>query len=890
MEHPKPVIQKESKLSGVWLLPVIALVLATWLLYKGYRDSGIPIKVFFPDAHGIIANKTKVKFRGMEVGRVSKLSLLNDGSGVYVHVEMAKETAPYLTDALKFWLVKPRAGVGGISGLETLVSGAYIQVDAPFQPTGKEARLFDGLLSPPATEIPEVFVTHRLVSDAAKSISPGVGVYYRKLLVGEVHDVRLDEDLQGVEIIFALEPQYKDLVKEDSRFWNVSGVRANMGMDGILVETDSVTSMVLGGIAFNSPKSSAVANENSVFPLYESLEMARTAIEVDLTIPATEQVRVGTKIFFHEYEAGKITQLNWSKNFKTLVGKARLNQQVEPLLRKGTKFWIQKAAVDLSSIDLSKLIQGTTIQIKPGQGEYTNRFQVATMPPEIQFEGPDLDLFLITKERQGLNVGTPIVYRGQTIGKVESIRFETKARQFKIHVVVEESYQELISDASIFYNMSSVKLKVDFDGIAASIPQPKQILTGAIGLYSNSNGEQKTGKPVKDGHTYSLFEDYDAATSVYPETSFQIHLNSASFASPTVGAPLLYHQFQVGKVKKVSLKKDASGTEIQVIVFPEYQQLLKTSSTFWLASGVDVEASLKGLKISTGSIKSVLVGGIAFETPSHGKFLKKPKTSFTLFESKDKAMAKVPQFQLTLKRNSSLSNGASVQYRGQKIGEVIDSTWTPDFQSRILSVWVEPSYLKKVARSNTQFILMRPEISLRGVQNPGALITGDFLSVEVGKGAEKFFFDVIDDPRDIRPEANAFWITLVADDLGSLKVGSPLLYRKIRIGEVKSYYLAPTANHVEIIVNVELRYRSLVKDTSKFWNASGLRVEASLFNGLKIDSESVETIVGGGIAIATPEEGNVVQAGHEYSLYKIKSDSWDNWRPHLKEKHALSTE
>lgn len=217
-DYPQPNIRTSSVAYTVWILPLLALVLAFWLIYKNVVDAGIHISVTFPDATGIVANKTPVKFRGMEVGRVKNLTVLEDGSGVIAQIEMDKVTIPYLTDKLHFWLVKPNVGFGGISGLDTLFSGAYIQTDGDeIAKQGNITRYFKALIGAPPVEVPKGLKVFKLVTTNAAGVNPGSLIYHRNIQVGTVHAVQLSDDHQSVEVTITLEPKYRGLVKTSSR-------------------------------------------------------------------------------------------------------------------------------------------------------------------------------------------------------------------------------------------------------------------------------------------------------------------------------------------------------------------------------------------------------------------------------------------------------------------------------------------------------------------------------------------------------------------------------------------------------------------------------------------------------------------------------------------------
>ncbi len=265
------MVRKSKKISIVWIIPIVALVLGAWLLYRHKSDEGPLIEVTFDDASGLEVGKTKVKFREVELGDVADIRLSPDVSSVIVSVRMSKDTLPYLNDSAKFWVVKPRVGAGAITGLSTLVSGAYIALDA--QAGGSGERQFVGLDAPPPRSQSASGTKVVLETDRTFSLTKGSPVYYRQLDVGEIDSVELEEDFSTVRIEAFVEAPYDELIHAGTQFWNVSGLTAELDTEGISLQVQSLESLILGGIAFDSPPlgaaDSAVGTDH-VFMLFEN--------------------------------------------------------------------------------------------------------------------------------------------------------------------------------------------------------------------------------------------------------------------------------------------------------------------------------------------------------------------------------------------------------------------------------------------------------------------------------------------------------------------------------------------------------------------------------------------------------------------------------------------
>ena len=274
--------QKRS-ISIVWLVPLVAVVIGGWLVYKAISEKGPTVTITFKSADGLEAGKTKIKYKDVEVGRVNSIVLSQDLSHVIVKAEFVKGSKNYLSQNTRFWVVRARVAAGGISGLGTLFSGAYIGID-PGKP-GTPKTHFQGLEVPPVvtTDLPGSHFVLRAPS--LGSLNVGAPIFFRRIEVGQVVSYQLDEDGQAVTVkVFVHDPHHK-LVFKNTRFWNASGLDVSIGADGIRVDTESFVTLMIGGIAFDTPSNmepgedtpanmepGEPAGENDVFDLYQNRE------------------------------------------------------------------------------------------------------------------------------------------------------------------------------------------------------------------------------------------------------------------------------------------------------------------------------------------------------------------------------------------------------------------------------------------------------------------------------------------------------------------------------------------------------------------------------------------------------------------------------------------
>jgi paraquat-inducible protein B len=276
---PRRAALRRRRFSFVWAIPIIAAVIAGYLGYRTIIEQGPVLTLSFDTAEGLAAGQTQVKYKAVAVGTVDSIDLSSDNSHVIVKVRMNNVGRRFLTSHARFWVVRPRFTPGDLSGLDTLVSGAFIAVD-PGLPGGREQRDFIGLEEPPGVRSNEPGHTYILKADSIGSLDTGSPVFYRDVQVGEVLGYDLGNGLGPVTVNIFVKAPFDNLVKAQSHFWNASGITAELSGGGFHLEFQSLQAIVSGAVAFDIPpgvETSPPTPDGSAFYLYKSEDAANAA-------------------------------------------------------------------------------------------------------------------------------------------------------------------------------------------------------------------------------------------------------------------------------------------------------------------------------------------------------------------------------------------------------------------------------------------------------------------------------------------------------------------------------------------------------------------------------------------------------------------------------------
>jgi len=500
------VVQRRGP-SIVWLIPAIALVIGGIIWWQTTANQGPVITILLADGGGIEAAKTKVRYRGLEAGEVIEVGI-RDIDTVQVKAQLGPGAWPYMTSEAKFWVEKPRVGAGGISGLDTLVSGSYITMELPpldeqGMPRGEPTREFVALEKPPLSAKYPNGVRIGLQADGLRGLSEGSDLRYRDIRVGEVERYDLNPDGQGVRLWALISEDYRDLVRPSTEFWNSTGVELEVKPSGVKLQAESLASMLGGAIEFSTPPEAYIerpVGDGAIFQLHPNQAAAVNALEQGVGLRVWVEARQvgslaeGSAVYYRDVEIGTVGAPTLAEDARSVRFPIQIDERYRPLVRSNSRFWSRTGfqfeagwqGVEVALGSVGTILAGGVVLATPdGLGEEAEEdavFELHEKPapswlawsPKITIREVDPDaqlprvistrpasysgmrIVLVAPAQGSLATGAPVHYRGRVVGEVGDVRFTRDARGVEADVWIESRYATLVRSNTRFWNASGV--------------------------------------------------------------------------------------------------------------------------------------------------------------------------------------------------------------------------------------------------------------------------------------------------------------------------------------------------------------------------------------------------------------------------------------------------
>jgi paraquat-inducible protein B len=318
-EIPEAVVAPKRRRAPqlVWIIPIVAALIGGWLAAKTILERGPTITISFKTGEGLEAGKTQIKYKDVDIGLVKSVALAKDRTGVVATAELSKEAEAFLAEDTRFWVVRPRVSGGSVTGLGTLLGGSYIGVDVGT--SEKRRREFTGLDEPPVVTLDIPGRQFVLRAEDLGSLDVGAPIYFRRVQAGQVVAFELGREGKGVTLKIFVYAPYDQYVTANTRFWHASGIDFSLDATGLKVDTQSMISILVGGIEFQTPPDSELApaaEKDTVFNLFANRTLALKhpdLISDTYVVVFRDSVRglsVGAPVDFRGIIIGEVTAIN----------------------------------------------------------------------------------------------------------------------------------------------------------------------------------------------------------------------------------------------------------------------------------------------------------------------------------------------------------------------------------------------------------------------------------------------------------------------------------------------------------------------------------------------------------------------------------------------------
>ena len=854
-------VKNKRRISPFWLLPFIALLIAGWLVYTNYQESGNSVTIDFQSAAGIVAGRTPVRYQGVEVGTVQSISLSKDLRSIVVEASIKSDLEDSLREGTQFWLVTPKASLAGVSGLDALVGGNYIGM---MPGRGKPQTHFTALDTQPKYRLNTGELMIHLQADDLGSLNTGSLVYYRKIPVGKVYDYTISPGNKGVIIDVLIDRRFANLVKDNTRFWNVSGFKGDFSLSGASVQMESLAALVNGAIAFDSPLDGKQAKADQNYTLYPDLARSQRGVNITLDLPDGNSLSEGrTPLMYQGLQVGTLTRLALQQDSK-VTGELTIDPSVVDLMRSGTRIEMRSPKISLNDAKLSQLLTGNTLELVPGDGEPQQHFTVLDSSKTLLQQPGVVTVTLNAPQSYGIDVGQPLIVHGIKIGQILTRTLTDSGVTFT--AAIEPQHRSLLHKDSKFVVNSRVDVKFGLDGVQVLGASAQEWLDGGVRLIPGGKGEPDAQYPL-----YSNAEK--AAEGIVGNNPLPtLTLTAASLPDVQAGSVVLYRKFQVGEI--VNVRPKANEFDVEVYISPEYRKLLTSESIFWAEGGAKVQLNGSGLTVQASPLNRALKGAISFDNLQGVTLDKGAKR--VLYASETAARAVGSQITLRTYDASKLSPGMPIRYLGIDIGQLESLKLAPERNEVLAKAVLYPEYVKTFARLGSRFAIVSPEISAAGVNNLDSLLQ-PYISVEPGHGGSMRTFELQEASITDSRYLDGLSVILDAAETGSLQIGTPILFRGIEVGTVTGFYLGAMSDRVHVSLRVSKKYQHLVRNNSVFWLASGYNLQFGLTGGV-IKSGTFQQFIRGGIAFATPPSIPLAPKATPNKHFLLNAEEPKDWR------------
>lgn len=703
-------------------------------------------------------------------------------------------------------------------------------------------------------------------------------VMHEGIVAGVVKELKLKPAQGGVEARVDMDRSLEALLRSGTRFWLVKPEISLSGVTGL--ET-----IVTGNyIAARFSDEGAPARHFTALEKPPALDDSVPGLRLKLLAKDLGSVYVGAPVLYKKILVGEVLEYTLDAARDRVVLDVHIRAPYDSLVTKKTRFWNASGLQVQAGLDGLDVRMESLVSLVKGGIAFDAAAETdtdAATGAEAARNGDEFHLYRdFDSAKRGVRVmvrfdsnagiaprGAKVLYKGFEAGEVKSLRLSPDHQFVEARLVLSPEMEEHLNTGTRFW---LVKPEISLAGVS-----------GLDTLFKGNYIEMDVGEGAP-ARTFDALKKPPLLDEGRP--GLRLRLRTAELGSLSRGSPVLYRRIPVGSVQGFRLTPRQDAVWVDLLIEPEYARLVNRNTRFWNASGMSVSGNLSKVTFRTESLAAILQGGVGFFNPPPGNGV--PATQgaeFSLYPDYEAAQEQGIPITISMAAADGIEAGTAIRFQGLPVGTVKAVTLKPDLSGVVVEALLHMQP-ERFARDGSVFWLVQPRLGITGATHLETLVKGRHFEVQPGTGAPRTQFAGRLDPPLKTGERDGLNLVLLAPRLGSIKEGLAVYYREVPVGKVTGYRLGDTAENVQVFVNIEPRFSTLVRQGSRFWNASGVSIDVGLFKGAKIKTESLESILAGGIAFATPDNGlNLPRArsGEVFSLNGELKEEWLAWKPRI---------
>ncbi|WP_185968095.1 PqiB family protein [Thalassotalea sp. PS06] len=662
-------------------------------------------------------------------------------------------------------------------------------------------------------------------------------VIFEGVELGVVEDFTYNQAQGGLTASVNFDPRLEPYLLSGMEFWLV---KPKISLSGIS-NLDRLLSGPYVSFRLGSGEPTRVFNVKSQPP---PLSFEEPGLHLQLQTENIDSLGVGTPIFYRNMRVGSVQENALNPDKQSFSVHIFILPEYEYLVNETTRFF-KLGGIDVQAkLPQIRIEAGTlTNMFVGGIGFVTDTFLTSgTLVDGHKFNLADNEAESRFSQRLQLSFPglidiypdfTLLKYQSLEIGKVNDVELNEELNEMQISVVYDPKFKTLFREHS--------QIRMVTAGLSAK--QLNAMVSGSFLEVLPGHGEYRNQFEIlaKGGNFGARLP------------GLQLRLTNSHSHGLKPGAPVIFKDLTIGQVEAVNLKESGRYFEFIVTIQPEYHPLVFNNSEFYLASGLNVEASLSGVSVSSPNLERLVNGGISLVNPMNTQQVQTQELSeYPLLESVRHSQYQGPVIEVLFNEVVDIKAGAPLIYQGHEVGVVTQVILADELTHTKLKVKVSEAF-PKLTQQGAQYFLLEPSISLTQIKNASTLLGGNQLGVVPGDGQLLTEFTATRRTPIVRELHQGLNLTLAAPSLGSVATDQSVYFRQIPVGRVLGSELNNEGTGVLIYINIESEYANLVSADAKFYNVSGIDIDAGLFSGVSVSTESISTILAGGVAFTAPE-------------------------------------